>query len=285
MENSFCIYRHISPNGKSYIGQTNNIVRRNKEHKCIGIKNPVCPLFAKAVSKYGWDSFKHEVLQSNLTLHEANTLEEFYIDKFNTIVPNGYNLKHGGYNKAYSQESKDKISKSRKEFYKNNPKTIVSEETRKRLSAALMGHAISEETKRRIGDANRGRIMPPDAVRRMADKLRGRKHSEKTKTKIGLAQQGCLNHRFGKTGAKSKSSKTYLIEFPDGETQVVTGLTAFCISHNLTHGNMSSVAHGRLKHHKQYKCTVFDEDILARIETKISVEDALKNGLARRNLK
>ncbi len=59
MSQIYLVYMHISPNGKSYIGQTCDYQRRCSEHK-----RPSKSLaFYNAVKKYGWNNFKHEILK------------------------------------------------------------------------------------------------------------------------------------------------------------------------------------------------------------------------------
>ena len=91
----YLIYCHTSPTGKKYIGQTNNYNRRCSEHK---LASKSCPAFHSAIIKYGWINFTHEILADGLTIDEANILEEYYISKYNTLAPNGYNLQTGGFN-------------------------------------------------------------------------------------------------------------------------------------------------------------------------------------------
>lgn len=93
--NTYLIYKHTSPSGKSYIGQTGAFKRRTQEH--LSSKS-CCRAFLKAIQKYGWESFTHEILAQELTLDEANRLEKKYIVEHNTLVPNGYNLTSGGSN-------------------------------------------------------------------------------------------------------------------------------------------------------------------------------------------
>ena len=47
---SYFIYAHITPSGKIYIGQTNNIKRRWQPSQY-----KYCSYFEKAIQKYGWD--------------------------------------------------------------------------------------------------------------------------------------------------------------------------------------------------------------------------------------
>ena len=108
MEKSWCVYKHTLPDGRCYIGQTCDISTRWKPS---AYKN--CVKFYSAIQKYGWRNFSHEILADNLTLEEANHLEEEYIKQYNSIE-NGFNLNSGGENKLHSQETKDKMSQTRK---------------------------------------------------------------------------------------------------------------------------------------------------------------------------
>lgn len=89
------IYCHIFPNNKKYIGQTcNSLSRRFGKN---GNKYSNNPLIWKAILKYGWENVSHIVLEEgNWTRKEINQKEQFYISKFNTLCPNGYNLTLGG---------------------------------------------------------------------------------------------------------------------------------------------------------------------------------------------
>lgn len=84
-----CIYMFTFPNGKRYVGKTNNFNRRLKEHK-RGNKLPV----DKAIEKYGIDNIKIDILEEDLTDDEILEIETFYIDKYDTLIKNnkGYNL-------------------------------------------------------------------------------------------------------------------------------------------------------------------------------------------------
>ena len=80
------IYKHTSPSGKCYIGQTVNIKNRWKPsayRQCIK--------FHMAIQKYGWENITHEIICVCETPEEANEKEAFYIKKFESVA-NGYNL-------------------------------------------------------------------------------------------------------------------------------------------------------------------------------------------------
>lgn len=109
MNNTWCIYKHtLKITGQVYIGQTNNIKDRWKPS---AYKN--CIKFYNAIQKYGWDNFEHTILIDNLTIDEANKLEEEYIKQYDSIN-NGFNLSSGGLNHLASEETKQKMSQVRK---------------------------------------------------------------------------------------------------------------------------------------------------------------------------
>ena len=91
-------------NNKQYIGQTNNIERRKKQHlqdsiHCHkGHEMSYNSPFHSAVRKYGIDSFDFEILEIIETDNwdEVNELETKYIKEKNSLSPNGYNLKARG---------------------------------------------------------------------------------------------------------------------------------------------------------------------------------------------
>lgn len=123
------IYKHTSPSGKGYIGQTTRLLPNDRWRSGTGYKSQ--SLFNKAIQKYGWENFTHEILWEGEfnDISFLNQLEEDYIIKENTLAPNGYNLRTEGKNflrseilkdlygsanrgKKLSEEHKNKISKS-----------------------------------------------------------------------------------------------------------------------------------------------------------------------------
>lgn len=92
-ENNYLVYRHIAPNGKSYIGITKQDAERRFQDG-NGYKSQ--HQFWRAIKKYGWNSFQHEILENGLSEKEASEKEAYYIKIYNTFVPNGYNVAEGG---------------------------------------------------------------------------------------------------------------------------------------------------------------------------------------------
>jgi group I intron endonuclease len=82
---------------KCYIGETTkeNPEVRWKQHQYNVSKGIGCPALRNAVIKYGLDKFKFEVLIICFD-EDRYIYEKEYIKKYNSVVPNGYNILEGG---------------------------------------------------------------------------------------------------------------------------------------------------------------------------------------------
>lgn len=81
-------------NNKIYVGQSKNPAERFISHcKKSSAKNDNC-LVDKAIQKYGSENFWFEILESNVKNY--NEREKYWINKLNSLVPNGYNIQEGG---------------------------------------------------------------------------------------------------------------------------------------------------------------------------------------------
>lgn len=91
--------------GKAYIGQTNSIDRRFKEHLT---KSKL--LIDQTIQKYGADNFKFEIIEE-CSINELNDREKYWIKYFNTITPHGYNQDEGGHsgNFSFNYSSEEEI--------------------------------------------------------------------------------------------------------------------------------------------------------------------------------
>lgn len=150
MDKKFVVYQHLNTtNGKRYIGITCQTPSQ-RWRKGLGYKNN--PHFYRAIQKYGWDNFEHQILYSNLSQNEALKIEKELIEKYDTTNWNkGYNIIEGGglppmTGRKHTEESKEKnrqahlgkkltpeqiqaISKRSKKMWDN----ITPEEKEKRL--------------------------------------------------------------------------------------------------------------------------------------------------------
>lgn len=83
------IYKYTSPSGKSYIGQTVQSLSNRAGHNG---KNYIgCKYFYNAIKKHGWNNFIVEIL-GEFPIEQLNYQERRYIEIFNTLAPNGYNI-------------------------------------------------------------------------------------------------------------------------------------------------------------------------------------------------
>lgn len=97
MEKSkYVLYCHTNKiNNKKYIGITNQKPSRRWGKDGYGYH--VQLKFYRAIQKYGWNNFKHEILFENLSSEEAEKLEIEMIAKYDTTNNNfGYNVSIGG---------------------------------------------------------------------------------------------------------------------------------------------------------------------------------------------
>lgn len=89
------VYSYTSPSGKQYIGQTIGSLNSRAKNTINGSGYKKCTLFWKAINKYGWQKFAVNILEE-VPYSELNNREQYYIEKYNTLAPNGYNLTYGG---------------------------------------------------------------------------------------------------------------------------------------------------------------------------------------------
>jgi len=141
MEKIFLIYELKFPSGKSYIGQTcRPLSVRMRAHSIAQTA------VGAAIRKYGQDNVLVEILESGLTLEQANEKETAFIAGRNTLSPGGYNVALGGRQPP--------------------PRTgvLVTPETRAKISAANHGKVRSLALRRHLSIIQTGRTQSPEWV-------------------------------------------------------------------------------------------------------------------------
>nr|DAX89378.1 MAG TPA: GIY-YIG nuclease superfamily protein [Caudoviricetes sp.] len=133
--------------------------KRRSDHKWVYEQN----------IKYHY--YKKDIIATCNNKEELCKLEKFYINKYNTIRPNGYNIAEGGdggnlikgYTEIEKQEWKNKISQKTKEAMQRPEikekisKIIKTEEWKNNISKSLTGkpvHPQSEKTKKILREIN-----------------------------------------------------------------------------------------------------------------------------------
>lgn len=172
---SWTVYMHTSPTGKRYIGITCQRLSR-RWHAGHGYKSNAH--FFSAITKYGWDNFKHEILGQNLTKKEACKLEQVYIEKYNTRNPlKGYNITIGGECGSIGY--------------------TITEEAREKLRQANLGKHHTPKTCARLSELERERWLDAEYRDNQIEKRRGKKPWNKGKKtsasvreKLSLAKRG-----------------------------------------------------------------------------------------------
>jgi len=161
---------HTDPYLQGYIGFTNNLERRNKEHhrRCENPTNENShPIFFRAVHKYGWANIEQVVLYRTENKSDALAKENEYRPEknigWNCTVGGGYCPDWTG--KHHTEEAKQKLAKSA--TGRISPlKGITNrwtEEQRKAISVFHKGKAISQkqiETVRAKNRANHPSCSP-----------------------------------------------------------------------------------------------------------------------------
>lgn len=218
---NWSVYEHISPSGKVYVGITSNINRRwaNKGYY-YQIKDTV---FARAIRKYGWDNFTHNILYTGLTLKEA-CAKEIELIAIQKKLNNSYNIAEGGQGfkgKQSKQHIKNRVtsriannktkvlvidknfnyiefnSKSEVDSYLNVSKGVVGHVLKQPIGYTCKGYYLVELPKDEVIDIesikesiyqalkSRHHIHPIKEIRTTPYR-----HSEETKAKISRAAKG-----------------------------------------------------------------------------------------------
>ena len=85
---------------RKYVGQTNNIDRRKREHlSCANneLSKSYNDLFHKKLREYGEENFIFSILEEINTQEEADAQEKYWIEQMQSLASqNGYNLTLGG---------------------------------------------------------------------------------------------------------------------------------------------------------------------------------------------
>jgi group I intron endonuclease len=111
------IYKLTSPVNKIYVGQTiQKPENRWNKYKMLKCKDQAH--LYRALIKYGFDSFKKEIIEE-CDISDLDQRETYWIIVFNS-VEDGYNLTYGGDSRELSTESLLKLKNSLNEYWKDN---------------------------------------------------------------------------------------------------------------------------------------------------------------------
>jgi len=179
-------------NQKQYIGDhsTNNL---NDNYFGSGL------LIKKSIKKYGKQNFEIKILEYFKTKQDAFNAQEKWILKYNTLLPNGYNISPKGGLGVVECHSEETIKKLKK------PK---SKETKERISKSLNGKSSKRKGKKHSQESkNKMSISHKGLQANEKHPMYGKHHTEETKEKI-------RNRKIGKK--LSETHKIHLSESHKG---------------------------------------------------------------------
>lgn len=152
-------------NGKCYVGATKQSLEiRIAEHKRkkLGTLYPV-------IEEVGTKNIKFEIIDTAETIEELNTKEIYWIDKLNTMTPNGYNLCIGGGTTTgyrHREDSKKSMSIKKSKMYVGDGNPFYgkhhSEEAKERMRIAKTGRKLTEEWKKNIAISQKVKVVNLD---------------------------------------------------------------------------------------------------------------------------
>lgn len=162
---AFCVYKHTSPDGRIYIGMTG---QRPQARWQGGNGYKGNTYFTRAIRKYGWENFKHEIIADQLPKIVAQTLEILLIDAFKSNQRKyGFNISTGGESKSgtkisdwhkqriseaskgrtVSKETREKLSKASKSTWSNQKHIEHMREINKGSNNKMYGHVMTDDEK------------------------------------------------------------------------------------------------------------------------------------------
>jgi hypothetical protein len=131
---------------------------------------------------------------------------------------------HPFYGKNHTEETKRKISETKKKQYLDG------------MIHPLLGKNHSKETIERIKKSKKGQKPCEKAIQKSIEVRLGKPQTDYQKQK-----------------AREANEKTWKITTPEGEEVIITNLRQYSLERGLDPGNMMHVARGRQKQHKGYK--------------------------------
>lgn len=217
-----------------YIGSALNINYRRNVHICQLKKgNHHSRHLQRFFHKYGLNSLKFEIVE---IIEDTSVLierEQHYINVYNSVSPNGFNIRpiaNTNFGVIHSPES---IEKRRQTFLKKG---------------GFYKH--TEEDKKRISNSMKQLVKTPEHIANVskAKKASNYRPSIESRRKMSLRKIG----RIPSESEVLKRSKTFSIVDPSGN--IITGINfrKYCRDNHLSYSSMYRLLTGQIKIHKGY---------------------------------
>lgn len=165
------IYKITSPTGKVYIGQSIRIEQRFQYYKSLQCKEQIKLL--RSLQKYSPQNHTFEVIEE-CEESKLNSRERYWQEYYDVLsTKKGLNLRYtkiGDRSGIMSEETKDRMS-----FSKKGTKNFMfgkkhSEETKKKISEKKKGQKHSEETKKLYSEQRRGRKLAVSHIQKISSR-------------------------------------------------------------------------------------------------------------------
>tara|TARA_B100000424_G_scaffold187099_1_gene145357 strand:+ start:4142 stop:5440 length:1299 start_codon:yes stop_codon:yes gene_type:complete len=202
------IYKITFPNGKYYIGLTSRTLEKrwNQHNWCAKStkKKHKKNLLYNAIRKYNMiDNFQMEEIDRAESKEELCKKEITLISMYNThyIDGDGYNMTYGGdgFNGyIFTETDKQKMSNSRKEYYKNTPGALE-----KNREIKIKYYEDNPEEKKRFGERMKKLWENPEYHKKMCEMIKKRYENPKYRQKMSEISKKYWN---GNEEAKNKMS-------------------------------------------------------------------------------
>ena len=187
-------------NGKQYVGQ-HHYDKEELDSNYHGSGHII-----KMIYKKRPETLKEVYLKTCYTQEELDEWEKYFIFLYNTLWPNGYNLRDGGNGKVFSEETRRKLSNSLKGLFVGEKNPFYgkkhSEETRRKISAANKGKPKwSDEEKIKMSINRKGKFCGKDNWNY------GKHPSEESRRKMSESRRGENNPHYGKKMTEETKKK------------------------------------------------------------------------------
>lgn len=222
-------------NKKQYVGQTKrlDIQDRWRQHKMCGNTTVGRYLYA-AYEKYGIHNFKYQIICICFD-EDCDKYEEEYIKKYNTLSPNGYNLKSGGQFSKHHTDTKLKMSESIKNTWTEERKHYVSANFSGE-NAPNYGIKLSDKTKEKLRESKKKywEIMSKEEYERICKekKEKALKRVPSQRSLEALAKGREINKTHNKKSIGKYDTNNILLETFNSiaEASIKTGICRSTIS-------------------------------------------------------
>lgn len=196
--NNYCVYKHTSPNDKIYIGITSQKPERRWRKNGEGYKDHL--YFWRAIQKYGWENFQHEILFEGLTKEEAEQKEIELISCHNSNNENyGYNLSSGGESGSKGYRHTDEQKKYMSEIRKGKRNGMYGKHhTKEAIEKDRIAHLrenLSQDTIYKMSIAKKGKKRSEKSIRKQIETITNKVICIETSVVYkGTKEAGSLNN-------------------------------------------------------------------------------------------